>query len=132
MKYVGDIAVEWHAGRMPLESVRIQCTEPDRWTAIRFMEPHSARKAALMAMFDALIATEGALHPEKDPLSMKVVMTEHGALSMKDILDAGGRVMYDRNHHRVVQFPYDVINGIPQYRDIPDYVVDEHERSGER
>jgi hypothetical protein len=55
--------------------------------------------------------------------------TEHGWMSNEEIAEYHGRFIYDRNHRRVLQFPYTVTHGVPQYRDIPDHVVDEHERN---
>jgi hypothetical protein len=60
-------------------------------------------------------------------------MTEHGWFSMADLHEAQARSVTDKNGHRLFQFPiaYERMgNGElrPIYRDIPDCVVDEHER----
>lgn len=61
------------------------------------------------------------------------VQCEHGWFSMDELIAVGARFLYDRNGERVIQFPQNYThNRDPFYRDIPDYVVDQHEREGER
>lgn len=67
--------------------------------------------------------TRGMGRPEErgasDPYAGGVI-SEHGWFSMDDIIEAGARFLYDRNGERVIQFP--------PFRDIPEHVVDQHER----
>ncbi len=66
--------------------------------------------------------------PRSDDPYAGGIMTKHGWFSYADIDEAGGKVGYDRNGERVLQFPYAKDSeGKPVYRAIPDHVVKQHE-----
>jgi hypothetical protein len=117
-KDVVGIAYGWKRGDLNLEQVRHLCNGYDRNIALRCVGAGTAERAMLLRMIDALIEGERGY-----------VMTEHGRFSVADLRGALARSVTDRNGHRVWQFPHAfTAGGDPIYRDIPDYVADEHER----
>jgi hypothetical protein len=58
IEHVMSVARSWHMNGLPLESVRVQCSGRERWTAMRFLPVGSADKLLLMEMVDALCDAE--------------------------------------------------------------------------
>jgi hypothetical protein len=111
------IARGWQRGELPLSQVRVLCTGYDRFVALNHCGIGSDDRAVLMALLDAIVA-ELDRAERSEP-------TKHGTITTKDMGEAIGRISFDRQHRRVIQFPVDVNDGWPIYREIPEHVTPE-------
>jgi hypothetical protein len=100
--HVLDIALAWQRGELSTESAMRQCTPRDRYQAMRFADLGSTDKLALMALVDAILATDKA-----------AFSTDHGTVLMVEVYAGGAKAMTNWEGKRVFVWPIFEKDGVP-------------------
>ena len=95
---VHELVRDWQFG-LPIDQVRQLCSARDRWTATRFTQTVDRRFAPLMAMLDALIATDQSSEYGHH------YQTPQGTFSEAEFRDAGARMIREPDGRLRFLFP---------------------------
>ena len=90
--HVRELAVEFAAGRLPIEEVQRLSSGPTRWLATRFTPPDHPAFGPLMRTLDALIHLAG------------ISDTRQGSFTKQDLIDVEAKTVYE-NGKALIVFP---------------------------
>jgi hypothetical protein len=102
--YVGELAIAWKRGELPLEQIPHMCSGRDRSRATACLPLGSPEKLALLDLLDALIAADD-----------RSVLTQYGVMRAVDVEAPGTLHTRDWDGKRVTVWPVHYIAGEPVY-----------------
>ena len=99
-----EVARAWERGELPLAGVKTACSGYERWQAMRFAVLGSTDKRTLMALSEALVAS--------DPTGFD---TPHGWMGMGEVFAAQAKATTNHEGKRVYLWPMHWTNGEAQF-----------------